>query len=120
MCVCRLGMTFVNHAHIGIGYEHFSTLAGHNMTARSQDDRASVSTLNPDSRINLFGGERRFTMGRFGHLYMGGVQVRADKAASVGRTVEVFNTRGGPGLIANYLGPNSGGTGKLTQYARLG
>jgi hypothetical protein len=30
--------------------------------------------------------------------------------------VEVLNTRGGPGLIDNYLGDQSGGTGKLTIF----
>lgn len=113
----KVGTTFVNHAHIGIGFKNFVTLGGHYMTAWSQDDRAEVGPLNPDGRINLLGGELRFTMGRFGHLYVAGTQVKADKAASVGRTVEVLNTRGGPGLMQEYLGANSGGTGKLTILA---
>ena len=112
-----VGTTFVNHAHIGLGYKHFVTLGGHYLTAWSQDDRASVGVLNPDGRINLVGGELRFTMGRFGHLFLGGTFVKADKAASVGRTVEILNTRGGQGLIDYYFGPSSGGTGKLTTFA---
>jgi hypothetical protein len=112
-----VGTTFANHAHVGIGYKHFVTLGAHYLTAWSQDDRASVSVLNPDGRINLLGGELRFTMGRFGHLFIGGTQVKADKSASVGRTVEVLNTEGGQGLIDQYLGPNSGGTGTLTTVA---
>lgn len=113
----KVGTTFVNHAHLGIGFMNFVTLGAHYMTAWSQDDRASVSTLNPDGRINIYGGELRFTMGRFGHLFVGGTEVKADKAASVGRTVEVLNTMGGPGLMQQYLGENSGGTGKLTIVA---
>jgi len=112
-----VGTTFANHAHVGVGYKKFVTLGAHYLTAWSQDDRASVGPLNPDGRINLLGGELRFTMGRFGHLYAGGTQVKADKSASVGRTVQVLNTRGGQGLIDNYLGPNSGGTGTLTILA---
>jgi hypothetical protein len=112
----KVGTTFVNHAHLGLGFKKFVTLGAHYMTAWSQDDRANVGPLNPDGRINLFGGEARFTMGRFGHLYVGGTLVKADNAASVGRTIEVLNTRGGPGLMQNYLGPNSGGTGKLTIF----
>ena len=112
-----VGTTFANHAHVGIGFKKFVTLGAHYLTAWSQDDRASVGPLNPDGRINLLGGELRFTMGRFGHLFAGGTQVKADKAASVGRTVSVLNTRGGQGLIDNYLGPNSGGTGTLTTVA---
>jgi hypothetical protein len=113
----KVGTTFVNHAHLGIGYKKFVTLGGHYMTAWSQDDRASVSSVNPDGRINLFGGELRFTMGRFGHLFLGGTEVKADKAASVGRTVEILNTLGGPGLMQQYFGEASGGTGKLTIFA---
>ena len=33
---------------------------------------------------------------------------------TLSRIVSVLNTRGGPGLIANYLGPNSNGNGNLT------
>ena len=113
----KVGTTFANHAHVGIGYKNFVTLGGHYLTAWSQDDRASVGPLNPDGRINMLGGELRFTMGRFGHLFLGGTQAKADKAASVGRTVMILNTRGGQGLIDNYLGPNSGGTGTLTTIA---
>ncbi|HEY4104393.1 MAG TPA: hypothetical protein VGM44_10895 [Polyangiaceae bacterium] len=113
----KVGTTFVNHAHLGIGFMNFVTLGAHYMTAWSQDDRASVSALNPDGRINLYGGELRFTMGRFGHLFIGGTEVKADKAASVGRSVEILNTKGGPGLMQQYLGENSGGTGKLAIIA---
>lgn len=112
-----VGTTFANHAHAGIGFKKFVTLGFHYLTAWSQDDRASVGPLNPDGRINMLGGELRFTMGRFGHLFVGGTQVKAEKVASVGRTVQVLNTRGGQGLIDNYLGPNSGGTGTLTTIA---
>jgi hypothetical protein len=42
--------------------------------------------------------------------------VKAENASSVGRIVEVLNTRGGPGLRDNYLGPTSNGTGKLLIY----
>ena len=112
-----VGTTFANHAHVGLGFKKFVTLGAHYLTAWSQDDRASVGPLNPDGRINALGGELRFTMGRFGHLFVGGTQVKVDKAASVGRTVQILNTRGGQGLIDNYLGPNSGGTGTLTTFA---
>ncbi len=115
--LATVGTTFVNHAHVGLGYKHFVTLGGHYMTAWSQDDRASVGALNPDGRVNLVGAELRFTMGRFGHLFVGGAYVNADRSASVGRTVEILNTRGGQGLIDFYLGPNSNGTGKLTTVA---
>jgi hypothetical protein len=43
--------------------------------------------------------------------------VNADQARSVGRIVEVLNTRGGLGLMQNYLGMDSGGTGTLVTLA---
>jgi hypothetical protein len=53
-------------------------------------------------------------MGRFGHFYAAGSYVSARNVATLSRIVQVLNTRGGPGLITNYLGPNSNGNGDLT------
>jgi len=113
----RVGTTFVNHVHAGIGYGGFATLAAHYLTAWSQDDRANSTLLTPDGHINILGADLRLTMGRFGHLYIGGAQVKAKQSLSVGRSVEVLNTNGGLGLMNNYLGPDSDGTGTLTTIA---
>jgi hypothetical protein len=43
-----------------------------------------------------------------------GVVHKASNVATLSRIIQVLNTRGGPGLIANYLGPNSNGNGDLT------
>jgi hypothetical protein len=108
-----VGSSFVHHFHAGLGYGGVVTLAGHYLWAWSQDDRAT-GTLLPDGSIGILGTDLRLTMGRFGHLYFAAAQTDAEYARTVGRIVEVLNTRGGPSLMQNYLGPNSQGTGKLT------
>lgn len=108
----NVGTSFVHHLHGGLGFKNTATLGLHYMNAWSQDDRASQG-LTPDGKIGILGADLRFTFGRFGHLYLVGAHTNAKDSASVGRVVEVLNAPGGPGLIKNYFGPNSGGTGKL-------
>lgn len=112
----NVGSSFVNHLHAGLGFDRTATLGLHYMNAWSQDDRASQG-LTPDGRIGILGADLRFTLGRYGHLYLVGAHTDAENSRSVGRIVEVLNAPGGPGLMRNYLGPNSGGTGKLTTLA---
>jgi hypothetical protein len=85
------------------------------MNAWSQDDRASQG-ITPDGKIGILGADLRFTLDRFGHLYLVGAHTDAENARSVGRIVEILNAPGGPGLMKNYLGPNSNGTGTLTTF----
>jgi hypothetical protein len=107
------GSGFVNHLHAGIGYLSTATLGLHYLSAWTQDDRASQGTR-PDGRITVLGTDVRLTTGNIGHLYVGAAQTKADHARPVGRILEVLNTGSGLGLMNNYLGPNSGGTGTLT------
>jgi hypothetical protein len=111
----NVGTSYVNHVHVGAGFNGLATLGLHYMNAFSQDDRAT-GPLGPDGSINIVGGDLRFTLKKFGHLYAGASIVKAENARSVGRIVEVLNTRGGPGLMDNYLGAASGGNGKLTIF----
>jgi hypothetical protein len=108
----NVGTGFVNHFHAGLGYRNWGTLGAHYMTAWSQDERAT-GTLAPDGRINILAADLRLTLGRFGHFYTAVSHTDAEHARTVGRIVEVLNTRGGPGLIENYLGEASGGNGSL-------
>jgi hypothetical protein len=110
-----VGTTLVNHWHLGLGYRGLVTLGGHFISAWCQDDYAT-GTLGPDGTIKVFGGDLRLTLGRFGHLYFAASRTDADHSRTVGRMIEVLNTRGGQGLIDNYLGPASEGTGKLTTF----
>ena len=107
-----IGATFANHLHAGIGYAGRVQLGGHYITAWSQDDRAS-GTLFPDGSIDVLGADLRLNLGRFGHLYGAVAHTNADHSRTVGRTIEILNAPGGPGLMDNYLGPGSQGTGKL-------
>jgi hypothetical protein len=107
-----VGSSFVNHGHLGVALGNAVSLGGHYLFAWSQDDRATGASA-PDGDIQIIGADLRLNMGRFGHLYGAYSNVKATSARVVGRIVEVLNTRGGPGLIDNYLGQNSGGTGSL-------
>lgn len=111
----NVGTGYVSHVHAGVGYGGLATLGLHYLNAFSQDDRAT-GPLQPDGSINILGADLRLTLKKFGHLYVGGSMVDAENARSVGRIVEVLNTRGGVGLKDNYFGEASNSTGKLTIF----
>lgn len=108
----RAGSTFAHHFHLGATYNRMLTVGGHYVGAWAQDDRATGSSY-PDGRIDIFGLDVRLTLGRFGHFYSAFSSVNADNSRTVGKLIEVLNTRGGKGLMDNYLGPSSAGTGRL-------
>lgn len=110
-----VGSSFVSHGHLGATYRNVVSLGTHYLSAWSQDDRATGASQ-PDGDIRIFGADLRLNMGRFGHLYGAFSHVDATSARVVGRIVEVLNTKGGPGLMDNYLGRDSGGTGKLNIF----
>jgi len=107
-----VGSSFASHVHLGATYQNAVSLGGHFISAWAQDDRATGASA-PDGSIRILAGDLRFNLGRFGHLYSAYSHVKATSARSVGRVVEVLNTRGGPGLMENYLGNDSGGTGSV-------
>jgi hypothetical protein len=109
----NVGSSFVHHFHVGVQYKSLVQLSGHYLTAWSQDDRATPNQQ-PDGSIDIAGIDSRLTMGRFGHLYLGVSRVSATHARTVSGVIRVLNAWGGPDLISEYLGPNSGGTGHLT------
>ena len=109
------GSSFVAHVHGGVGYTHQGMgvmVGGHFLRAFSQDDRAGTSA--PDGRIDVYAGDVRLNLGRFGHLYLALARTDALQARTVSRIISVLNTQGGKGLMDNYLGNNGDGTGKLT------
>ncbi len=111
----NVGTTFVNHWHAGFNYDHLVTLGLHYVNAFSQDDRAA-NPIASDGAINTLAGDLRLTMGRFGHLYFAYSRTEAINARVVSGAFEVLNTRGGPSLIENYLGDQSGGDGVLNIF----
>jgi hypothetical protein len=112
----NVGSGFVNHVHAGFGYLGTLTLGLHYLHAWTQDDRASQSTT-PDGKLSVLGGDIRLTTGNVGHLYLAASHADATHVGSLGRILELMNTGGGLGLIANYLGPQSDGNGALTILA---
>lgn len=107
----RVGSTFATHWHAGVNYRGKATLGGHYVHAWSQDERSSPSK--PDGKISVFAADLRLSLGRFGHFYAAYARTDAEHSVSVGRTVEILNTPGGPGLEQNYFGTLSDGTGSL-------
>ena len=105
------GSTFVAHVHGAVAYANLVTVGAHFMRAFSQDERAGTDAL--DGRIHVFAGDTRWTMGRFGHLYLAYSYTSALQARTVSRIFSVLNSQGGLGLMQNYFGPLSNGTGTL-------
>jgi len=108
------GATFVNHFHAGLGYG-FATLGAHFINAQSHDNLSDQSS-EPDGSITVLAADLRLKMGRFGHFYAALANAKASHARTVSSVISVLNTPGGPGLEANYLGPDtaSDGNGTLT------
>jgi hypothetical protein len=111
-----IGSGLANHVHAGLGYKGVATLGTHYVTAWTQDDRASQGTT-PDGSIGVIAADLRLSMSRFGHFYFAAAKTNAKNAGSVGGIIQVLNASGGPGLVSNYLGRNSGGTGELLTLA---
>jgi hypothetical protein len=110
------GSGFANHVHLGLGWDNWATLGLHYLSAFTQDDRAEQGNT-PDGTINVLGADLRLSMNHFGHLYLAGAHTDAKFAGSIGSVIQVLNTQGGQGLMTNYFGPNSNGTGNLTTFA---
>lgn len=111
----NVGASWVSQIHAGLVQSDFVHVGLHYATAWSQDDQM-VNGLIPDGRITVLGGDLRLTAGRFGHLYGGVAHTVATNSSSVSGVIEVLNARGGPELVKEYLGPNSGGDGSLTTF----
>jgi hypothetical protein len=118
----RVGSSYVLHFHGGIAWKGLLQLGLHYVTAWSQDDQGSTSTLT-EGRISVFGADGRLTAGRYGHLYAGASYVKAVNSLYVSGIIEILNARGGEGLMNEYFGPasktgqppnNNDGDGALT------
>jgi hypothetical protein len=107
-----VGSTFVAHGHLGVSYARRLTVGAHYIHAFSLDDR--VGPNEPDGRINIYAADVRLGLGRFGQFYAAYAYTSALQARDLSRVISVLNTQGGPGLMQEYLGPNSGGTGTLS------
>jgi hypothetical protein len=111
----NVGTTFAPHLHGAVGYRDMVQAGLHLIHAFAQDDRATPTTQ-PDGNITVIGGDARLTLARFGHLYAGYAHTDANDARSVSGVFRILNAAGGPGLLEEYLGPNSGGRGQLDTF----
>ena len=98
-----VGATFVNQVHLGMTYASLMQVGLHYLTAWTQDDLVNGGRM-PDGRITVLGADLHVTGKRAGHLFLGGAWTKATNAGSVSGAIEILNARGGPELIANYLG----------------
>src|SRR5262249_20252598 len=110
----NVGSTFANHAHAGLAWFRHGLAGVHYASAWSRDDRTAPTT--PDGSITVLRADANLALAPFGRLYLAVAHTSADKSRSVSGVIRVLNTFGGPGLMQNYLGPNSAGTGKLTTF----
>ena len=111
----NVGATFVNQLHVGVAYRPLLRVGLHYLTAWTQDDLTPGGNI-PDGRITVMGADVHVTGGRAGHLYLGLAKTWATNASTVSGAIEVLNARGGPELVAHYLGPQSNGNGSLTTF----
>lgn len=112
----NVGSTFAFHGHLGASYKETVHAGVHGIHSFANDDQASVQQQ-PDANMNVFGGDLRFTMGPFGHLFLGASHADANTVRALGGVVHYLNTNNGPGLMRNYLGTGSDGTGNITTMA---
>ncbi len=108
----NVGTSFAAHGHVAAGFVDAFQLGAHYVYAFAQDDRATPQNQ-PDGNISVIGVDSRLTLGRYGHLYAGYAHTGADTARSVSGVLRVLNAPGGPGLMREYFGPDSEGTGRL-------
>ncbi|HZU85545.1 MAG TPA: hypothetical protein VE987_21595 [Polyangiaceae bacterium] len=110
----NVGGSLLNQVHLGLSYAKRLQLGLHYITGWTQTDQVPSGNI-PDGRITVLGADAHLS-GQYGHLFLGVAHTQATNAESVGGVVEILNARGGPELIAGYLGPNSNGNGSLTTY----
>jgi hypothetical protein len=106
------GTSFVGHLHLGANYANMVRAGVHYIHAWEQDDQ--ISTTLPDGSLDVVGGDLRFSLRRYGHLYLAGSRAKASTITYLGNVIEILNSRGGAQIIKNYLGPNSNGNGSIT------
>ncbi len=106
------GTSYAAHGHLSLTYDEHVSLTGHAIHAFSQDDRATPTTQR-DGSIDVFGADLRLSLHKLGHLYAGYGHTKAKDARSVSAVIRVLNAPGGPGLMDEYFGDDSGGNGSL-------
>ncbi len=112
----NVGSSYAGHGHVSINVKGKAEIGVHVVDAFTRDDRASNKAETPDGRILTVGPDFRLTMGRYGHFYTGYAYTDAETARSVSGVIRILNAAGGPGLMNEYLGADSDGTGALHTF----
>jgi len=107
----NVGTSFGHHGHLGLAHTSAGQLGVHYVHAFTRDDR--VAPTLPDGSIWVFGADVGAQLQRFGRLYLATAYTKASHARSVSPVIRVLNAPGGPGLMQEYFGPDSGGNGSL-------
>ncbi len=107
----NVGTTFAHHGHLGLAQTGTGQLGLHYVQAFTRDDR--VAPTLPDGSITVLGADVTGEFQRFGRLYLAMAYTKASDARSVSPVIQVLNAPGGPGLMREYFGPDSGGNGSL-------
>lgn len=107
----NVGTSFANHAHLGLALPGRGQVGLHYVGAFTRDDR-TAPTL-PDGTLSVYGLDVSAGLAPFGRLYAAAGYTDASTARGVSSVVRVLNAPGGKGLMDEYFGPDSGGTGTL-------
>jgi len=107
-----VGTSYAHHEHLGLAFGNKAELGLHYAVAWTHDDRTLRSQ--PDGNISVFGVDLEGQLPPYGRAYLALGHATAENSRSVSGVIRVLNTAGGPGLIREYLGPESAGNGKLT------
>jgi hypothetical protein len=107
----NVGSSFAHHAHLGLANAELGQVGLHYIHALTRDDRVAPTLA--DGGITVLGADVSGQFQRFGRAYLGLAFTDADNARTVSPIIRVLNAPGGPGLMREYFGPDSGGNGTL-------
>lgn len=108
----NVGTTFAHHGHLGLAQTNLGQVGVHYVQAFTHDGRMAP-TLAYGS-INVLSADVAVEFQHFGHLYLALAYTQANDSRTVSPVIRVLNAPGGPGLMSEYFGPDSGGNGSLS------
>ncbi|HEY2407462.1 MAG TPA: hypothetical protein VGI10_15735 [Polyangiaceae bacterium] len=106
--------TMLDHAHVGFVHGDGMEITANYLYSWAQEETREGSTTSlqniGDGKLWVAGFDGRFELGAAGYLYAGYSHIGAERAAIVGRAIEVLHSAGGgefqQGVTDNYLGPS--------------
>jgi hypothetical protein len=123
------GETYVSHLHAGLDWKGTVQPTFHWIAATARDnlgDNVALGNLragyqsytggipvtrpdldHADGSLQVFAGDIRFALKRFGYLYGGASYVSVDHVRTISNVVQVLNAGGGRDLMDRYFGRNN-------------